>query len=138
MHLAKLQAWQFTLVAALLLTLVGCAGGSNRPGPGTTSGVQSVALTPAQALLIDNGVKQMVGSQNAQLSAVKATRLPDKVGVHVCGYVSKKQPNGKDGPSLPFYIELREADGKPVTERGQVGSDPSKLSKVNFVCRHNN
>jgi len=137
MYLAKLEARQFTLVVAMLLTLVGCAGGGNRPASSTTSNVQHVTLTPAQALLIDSGVKQMVGSQNAQLSAVKATRLPNKTGVHVCGFVSKKQPNGKDGPSLPFYIELREADGKPVTERGQVGSDPSKLSKVNFVCRHN-
>lgn len=136
MHLAKLRAWQVTLAAAMLPALLGCAS-SNRPGPGIASGVQRVTLTPAQAELIDSGVKQMVESQNAQLSAVTATRLPDKAGVHVCGFVSKKQSNGKDGPNLPFYIELREADGKPVTERGQVGSDPSKLSKVNFVCRRN-
>lgn len=137
MHLADIQAWRFTLVAAMLLALIGCTSGGNRPGPGTTTGVHRVTLTPAQTVLIDVGVKQMVGSQNAQLSAISATRLPDKAGVHVCGFVSKRESNGKDGPNLPFYIELREANGKPVTERGQVGSDPSKLSKVNFVCRHN-
>ena len=123
-------------VVAILLFLVACASG-NKPAPDAASGGQRLSLTPAQSQLIDGGVKQMVESQNARLSAVTATRHPGKPGVHVCGFVSKKDASGKDGPDLPFYIELREADGKPVTERGQVGSDPSKLSKVNFVCRHN-
>ncbi len=123
-------------VVAVLPFLVACAGG-NRPAPEAASSGQRLNLTPAQSQLIDSGVKQMVESQDARLSAVTATRHPGKPGVHVCGFVSKKNASGKDGPDLPFYIELREADGKPVAERGQVGSDPSKLSKVNFVCRHN-
>lgn len=125
------------LFAMLLPALIGCAGGNSRPEPGLAAGAQKITLTPEQALLVDSGVKQMAGSQHAQLSAVTAIRLANKPGIHVCGFVSKKQPNGKDGPNLPFYVELREPGGKPVTERGQVGSDPSKLSKVNFVCRHN-
>ncbi|MDA7947127.1 MAG: hypothetical protein MPJ78_06580 [Hyphomicrobiaceae bacterium] len=79
----------------------------------------------------------MVESQNAKLSAVTATRLPEKPGIHVCGFVAKTQSNGKPGPDQPFYVELRDENGRPVTERGQVGSDPSRLSKVNFVCRYN-
>ena len=79
----------------------------------------------------------MVESQTAKLSSVIATRLPKKPGIHVCGFVSRPQADGKPGPDQRFYVELREVNGKPVTERGQVGSDPSRLSKVNFVCRYN-
>ena len=125
-----------TIVAAVTLSLAACAGG-NRPAPDDATGIQRVTLTPAQSQLVESGVRQMVESQTAKLSAVTATRLSDKPGVHVCGFVSKNQSDGKPGPDQPFYVELREVDGKPATERGQVGSDPSRLSKVNFVCRHN-
>ncbi len=130
------KALRLAAAIAATLSLAACAGG-NRPAPGAEAGVQRVALTPAQSQLVENGVKQMVESQTAGLSAVTATRLPGKPGIHVCGFVSKSLPDGKSGPDQPFYVELREVDGKPETERGQVGSDPSKLSKVNFVCRHN-
>ena len=130
------KAFGATIVVAVALSLASCAGG-NRPAPDEAQGVQRVTLTPAQSRLVESGVRQMVESRTARLSAVTATRLPDKPGVHVCGFVSKNQPDGKSGPDQPFYVELRDVDGKPATERGQVGSDPSRLSKVNFVCRHN-
>ncbi|MEM8744013.1 MAG: hypothetical protein AAGF14_05185 [Pseudomonadota bacterium] len=131
--------FQFWPVGALLLVasvLSACAGGT-RPAPDAKPGVERVTLTPAQNQLVESGVRQMVESPSAKLSAVTATRLPKKPGVHVCGFVSKPGPGGKPGTDQRFYVELREADGKPVTERGQVGSTPSKLSKVNFVCRYN-
>ncbi len=130
------KAFGVTIMVAATLSLASCAGG-NRPAPGEAQGVQRVTLTPAQSQLVESGVKQMVESQTTKLSAVTATQLPEKPGIHVCGFVSKNQPDGTPGPDQPFYLELRDVDGKPATERGQVGSDPSRLSKVNFVCRHN-
>ena len=130
------KAFGVMIVVAATLSLAACAGG-NRPAPDEAQGVQRMTLTPAQSRLVESGVRQMVESQTARLSAVTATRLADKPGVHVCGFVSKTLADGKPGPDQPFYVELRDVDGKPATERGQVGSDPSRLSKVNFVCRHN-
>jgi len=121
----------------MLAVLTGCAGGS-RPGPSAEFGVSRVALTSEQSQLVEDGVRQMVENPgSAQLSAVSAITIAQQPGVHVCGYVKTKDAAGKEGPDLPFYVELREADGKPVTERGQVGSDPSKTSKIKFVCRRN-
>ncbi len=124
-------------LAAMTLALGGCAGGGNRAGPASQVGVARVALTQAQNKVVEDGVRQMVENAGAQLKAVTATRNASLPGVHVCGYVMSKDAGGKDGPDLPFYVELREVEGKPVAERGQVGTDPSKLSKIKFVCRHN-
>ncbi len=124
-------------VAALALALGGCAGGGNRTGSTSQEGVARVALTQAQNNVVEDGVRKMVENTGAQLKAVTAVRIAAQPGVHVCGYVMSKDAGGKDGPDLPFYVELREAEGKPVAERGQVGTDPSKLSKINFVCRRN-
>ena len=125
------------LTAALLTVLSACASG-NRPVPAAESGVSRITLTREQSQLVEDGVKQMVANPgSAQLSAVSAISIARQPGVHVCGYVRTKDAAGKEGPDLPFYVELREANGKPVTERGQVGSDPSKTSKIKFVCRRN-
>lgn len=123
--------------AAIALLLCACASGGNRPVASMQTGVTRVALTQAQNKIIEDGVRQMVQDKGAQLKAVTSTRIPEQPGVHVCGYVMSKNANGKDGPDVPFYVELREAEGKPVAERGQVGTDPSKLSKIRFVCRRN-
>lgn len=122
------------LTAAALVVMTGCATG-NRPASSEYPGVSPVALTSAQSQLVEDGVKQMVENQGAQLSAVSAITIAQQPGVHVCGYVKTRDAAGKEGPDLLFYVELREVDGKPVTERGQVGSDPSKISKIKFVCR---
>jgi hypothetical protein len=126
------------LTAATMALLIGaCASGGNRSVANTQTSVTRVALTQAQNKIIEDGVRQMVSNNAAQLKAITATRIPEQPGIHVCGYVMKKDANGKDGPDVPFYVELREAEGKPVAERGQVGTDPSKLSKIKFVCRRN-
>ena len=121
----------------MALLLCACTSGGNRPAANTQTGITRVALTQAQNQVVVDGVRQMVEDTGAQLKAVSSTRIPEQPGVHVCGYVMSKDASGKDGPDLPFYIELREAEGKPVAERGQVGTDPSKLSKIKFVCRWN-
>lgn len=122
----------------MAVALTACAGSGSRPSAATSEGVQRVALTPAQTQTVEQGVKQMVERQDGvKISAVSAARLPDKTGIHVCGYVSASDASGKQGPDWPFYIEMLEKEGRPVAERGQVGSDPSRLSKVNFMCRHN-
>ena len=125
------------LTGAVLGVLTGCASGGS-PASSEFTGVKPVALTTAQSQVVEDGVKQMVlNPGSAELSAVSATTVAQQPGVHVCGFVKTKDATGKEGADLPFYVELRELDGKPVTERGQVGSDPSKISKIKFVCRRN-
>lgn len=122
---------------AALAGLSACASG-DRPSAAVQNGVQRVALTAAQNAVIEGGVKQMVERQDGvTISAVTATRAADKPGLQVCGYVATPAANGKPGKDLLFYIELLEKDGQPVAERGQVGSDSSRLSKVTFMCRNN-
>lgn len=125
------------VVALMALFLTGCASGGSRPTSTEHAGVTRVSLSQAQNKIVVDGVRQMVANSGAQLKAITATRKGEQPGVHVCGYVVAKGANGKDGQDVPFYVELREAEGKPVAERGQVASDPSKLSKINFVCRKN-
>ncbi len=125
------------ILTVAALALGGCAGGGNHAGPASQEGIARVALSPAQNKVVEDGVRKMVENAAAQLKAVTATRIAAQPGVHVCGYVMSKDASGKEGPDLPFYVELREAEGKPVAERGQVGTDPSKLSKIKFVCRKN-
>lgn len=127
------------LIIAMSMTLLvtGCAGGGSRPATNPQTGVTRIALNEAQNKVVEDGVRQMVANAGARLKAVTSTRIPEQPGIHVCGYVMSKDANGKDGPDLPFYVELREAEGKSVAERGQVGTDPSKLSKIKFVCRRN-
>lgn len=121
----------------MALLLGACASGGNRPAGNGHAGVTRVALTQAQNQVIEAGVRQMVENAGARLKAVTATRIASLPGIHVCGYVMSKDAGGKDGPDVPFYVELREAEGKPVAERGQVATDPSKRSKIKFVCRRN-
>lgn len=125
------------LFILLMLTVLSACSGANRPAPVSESGARRIALTSPQSKLVEDGVRQMIENPGAQLSAVTAISIAQQPGVHVCGYVKSTDAAGKEGSDLPFYIELREADGKPVAERGQVGSDPSKISKIKFVCRRN-
>lgn len=122
---------------AVLAVLTACTSGE-RSTDATLEGAQRIPLTPEQTRVIEGGVKQMVERQDGvSISAVTATRVAQKTGLQVCGYVATNDAAGKRGPDLPFYIELLESSGAPVAERGQVGSDPSRLSKVNFMCRLN-
>jgi hypothetical protein len=112
-----------------MLGLTACARSSS-PSSAEFTGTRPVALSDAQRQVVDAGVREMM--QNAQqvgLKSVTAIKVEDLPGVHVCGHVTS---GGRD---LPFYIELREASGAPVAERGQVGTDASNFSKVKFKCR---
>lgn len=129
------------LAPILAVTLASCASG-NRSGTAAREtvrdGLQKVSLTPQQTQALRDGLKQMVEAKgDVKVSAVTATRQPEKPGVHVCGFVAKPGAGDNRGEDMPFYVELREADGKPVAERGQVGNDPSRLSKVRYMCRLN-
>lgn len=125
------------LALAISVLVSACASG-NRPATTNEEGIQHVTLTPAQMQVIESGVRTMVERESGmKIGSVTATRQAGKPGVHVCGYVTPPATDGKPAPTMPFYIELQEKEGKPVAERGQVGSDPSRLGKVNFVCRHN-
>ena len=136
-HMDVRQITGLIIAAAMVLLLAACASGGNRPSSAPQEGVTRVALTAAQSKLVEDGVRQMAANPAAKLKAVTATRIASQPGVHVCGYVMSIDASGKEGPDVPFYIELREAEGKPVAERGQVGTDQSKLSKIKFVCRRN-
>ena len=129
---AQILIW--VLAAA---SLTGCASGG-RPAPTQGAGVQRITLTSAQSEAVRTGVRQMVASPDtARLSAVTAITKEGAPAVQVCGYVTTKDGSGKDGPDLPFYVELLEKDGKPDAARGQVGDAPAERSKVKFMCRNN-
>lgn len=131
------QVFASLFTFAVLAGLAACASGERNTGA-ALEGAQRIPLTPEQTRVIEGGVKQMVEQQDGvSISAVTATRVAQKPGLQVCGYVATKDAAGKRGKDLPFYIELLESSGTPVAERGQVGSDPSRLSKVNFMCRLN-
>lgn len=125
-----------TMICAALIA--GCAGSpGNRPGPGETAHARPVALTGAQLQAIQGGVKQMIANPgSARFSAATAVTLPGQPGVHVCGHVRHKNGTKSSGADLPYYLELRDKDGKPTPERGQVGTDDAKRSKITFMCRH--
>ncbi len=135
----RLLLRQVLIVTAAALLLTACATGNRpAPAPSAQSGVTRVTLTSEQSQALESGVRQMVDNPGtAQLSAVSAITIAQKSGVHVCGYVKTKDAAGKEGPDLPFYVEMLEVEGKPVAERGQVGSDPSRAAKIKFMCRRN-
>lgn len=95
-----------------------------------------MALTPAQLQAIQGGVRQMIADPgSARFSAATAVAIAGRPGVHVCGHVRQKDSGGSYGPDLPYYLELRDKDGKPSPQRGQVGSDSAKRAKITFMCR---
>lgn len=133
------MAGHLAITAIISMALMtGCAGNAgNRPGPGGTGQVRPVALTPAQLQAIQGGVRQMIADPgSARFSAATAVAIAGRPGVHVCGHVRQKDSGGSYGPDLPYYLELRDKDGKPTPERGQVGSDDAKRAKITFMCRH--
>ncbi len=120
------------VVSAIMISGCGTSGQVNRD----ESNGQSISLSPAQIQIVRNGVKSMIANpESAEFTKMTALTFAGEEGVQICGHVKYKDATGADAPMQPFYLELREAGGKPVAERGQVGSSPSALSKVNFMCR---
>jgi len=119
----------FPFVIATFFLLAGCAAKNQ---PQKNAGVSPVTLTKEQVQIVEAGVMEMIENPaDAAFSAKSAISIAGAPGVHVCGYVKYI------GQDLPYYLELRDKDGKPVAERGQVGTEPSKASKVTFMCRRN-
>lgn len=122
--------------ALLLATCVGGCRTATQSGIGDGPDTRRIELSAAQSGAVEAGVRQMVGNPGrAEISAVRALTRSGDGGVHVCGHVRYDSAPGPDAGALPFYLELREVGGKPVPERGQVGTDAAKLSKVKFMCR---
>ncbi|GAB4240455.1 MAG: hypothetical protein Kow0032_28090 [Methyloligellaceae bacterium] len=126
--------------------VAGCGAPGNRSGPPAPQPVarqQSdspatapVTLNAEQLLAIKAGVTKMIPNPgSAKMTRARAMTIAGKPGIHVCGHVRYKGADGKLGAPQPYYLQLGEAEGKPVAERGQVGSDPAALAKVNFLCR---
>lgn len=128
------------LTVVLLSWLQGCSADQATPltnaDNAAKTGQQTIALNPAQTELYQSSLKQILPNPaTARFTGVKALKFADQSGIHICGYVKNNNENG-EAAETPFYIELRMENDQDIVHRGQVGSDPAKLAKVKFVCRH--
>lgn len=135
---------KLALLTFLVFTLTGCSSGESPTLIGKTSaekaGQQQVTLTQEQVTLYQTGLGELIKSISPKDSApdfisVKTLKFTNQPGQHICGYARYKDQQAKR-LETPFYVELREEEGKPTLHRGQLGSDEAKLSKVKFVCRY--
>ena len=141
------MGFRLWLILATAGLLASCAGGQRveQPGqraaqrvepPGQRPG-QPVTLSAEQVEALRAGVKQMIDNPDtASFARVTALSFAGDPGVHVCGHVRFRAAGGQEADATPYYVELREVDGKPVAERGQVGITQRTLAQVNFMCRH--
>lgn len=134
------------LIASLIISLMlaACSSEQNKSQLGAITGnaekYQPIELSAEQTSLYQKGLKEILPvNRPAKFNAVKTIKFSNQPGLHICGFVAFKPASGEP-IEQPFYVELREQqeDGvkKNVIHRGQIGSDPAKLSKVKFVCRH--
>lgn len=120
------------LIAILMVSACSSSGRTVR----NEGGGQSVTLSPLQDQTVREAVKSMITQpDSAQFAGMTAMTFGGEPGVQICGHVKYKDDAGAYGAMQRFYLDLREADGKPAAERGQVASTPPALSKVNFMCR---
>lgn len=125
---------RLSAVLAIVFAVGACQTGGTTKS--TRDGVRHLTLTNEQIAAVQGGVRQIVSHpETAQFSNTTAISASGDPGIHVCGYVKTTGQAGSNGESVPFYLELRERGGKPVPERGQVGFDSAKRSKVTFMCR---
>lgn len=97
--------------------------------------LQKISLSKEQVHMIQEAVKKVISYPNiAQFEEITAVSFAQKPGIHICGSVA--YTIGSKNESLPFYVELRKDGTNDIIHRGQVGTDKSKSSKVNFVCRY--
>ena len=128
------------IIAAVTSAVIGCSAntGLSTAGndTGNIAGTAALKLTAAQITAAEAGVRSMVpNATTAEFSNHSARTDARKPGIHVCGYVRYIDSDNLKTVEQPFYVELRDVNGKPNAERGQVGGDPSKLAKVRFLCR---
>lgn len=115
--------------SAILLSLVACS--TNVPHVAPKGAAAPVALSDEQMQIVESGVKEMMaGKKSSAPRRPRAMTISGSPGIHVCGSVDSGDEE------IAFYIELRDKDGKPYAERGQVASDAAKKAKIAFVCRH--
>ena len=96
-------------------------------------GIHKVALSGPQMAVVESSVQSMLQDQStASFSGVNAIFVDTLAAIQVCGTVTPTAQR-----PLPFYLELIDKDGKSEAKRGQIGSTPSKLAKVRFMCRRN-
>lgn len=94
-----------------------------------------IDLNKAQLNAVQSATRQIIPNpDSAKFSSAKAINLAGEQSLHVCGHVRFRQ-NGSYGKDLPYYMELKDGSSKPEVKRGQVGDNPSRLSKVRFMCR---
>ena len=125
---------RFASPLIILFLVAGCQSGGIKSGE--HAGVRHLTLSSEQVEAVHGGVKQIVSQpETAQFTKPTAISAVGEPGIHVCGYVKVAAGGLSKGDDLPYYLELRQRGGKPVPERGQVGYDTAKRSKVSFMCR---
>lgn len=125
----------FLAAATLATVLIGCSS-TKLPIIGKSQKPNSIKLSSEQVGATHDGVRRMVPNPaSAEFTGDIARKAKEGSGIHVCGHVRYLDSDGKTKVEQPYYVELRETNGQPNAERGQVGGDPSKLAKVRFLCR---
>lgn len=133
------------VLIGVVVMLSACQSGGEAGLQGLQGGMQksldgaqkagAYQLSAEQVALYQAGVKEILPApETASFQGVRALEYGTPKGVHICGYVGYSAPQ-KVRQEVPFYVELRQEDGKPLVHRGQVGTDEAKRAKVKFVCR---
>ena len=126
-----LSSAAFMFLAACSNNKLPLIGSSQKPG--------SITLSKEQIGATHDGVRRMIPNpQSSKFLGDTARKAKEGPGIEVCGNVDYLDTDGKTRVEQPYYVELRETNGQPNAERGQVGGDPSKLAKVRFLCREHN
>ncbi|MEM7619318.1 MAG: hypothetical protein AAF228_02480 [Pseudomonadota bacterium] len=99
--------------------------------------LQQVTLTSTQVKLVHDSVKQVLPDlKKADFPDMKAVSYDKRPGIHVCGSVQYSNTVNQNNKTLPYYVELRKEPHRHIIYRGQLGTEPSKSSKIEFVCRY--
>lgn len=127
------------LTALTLAIVLGACTNTKAPAFGTGQSPNAIVLSKEQISATHDGVRRMIPNpDSASFTGDIARPAKDGPSIDVCGHVRYLDDDGKTKVEQPYYVELREANGQPNAERGQVGGDPSKLAKVRFLCRDHN
>ena len=133
-NLARLTAK--TILAAGIAFSISAGSNTKAPLIGSSPTPGSVSLSKDQIGAVHAGVRRMVPNpDSASFSSDIGRMAKQGSGIDVCGHVRYLDTDGQTKVEQPYYVELRETNGQPNAERGQVGGDPSKLAKVRFLCR---
>lgn len=124
---------------AIVAAVSACSTNTNAPTISDSSNQEpeTVKLSKEQVVATQSGVRRMIPNpDSASFFSATARKAKEGPGLDVCGHVRYLDNVSKKRVEQPYYVELRETNGQPNAERGQVGGDPAKLSKVQFLCRN--